>query len=168
MTNQTNQNLSLGSNYEQVAAKFRPLFQRIEAGTLEREKNRILPHEQIQWLKEAGFGAVRVPKAFGGEGVSQKQLFQLLIELAKADSNVVQALRGHFAFVEDRLNAHKTEDQTVWFQRFVKGDLVGNAWTEIGKVEIGDVGTRVTENKQGQLVVNGQKYYSTGTILLIG
>lgn len=164
MTIQTNQNLSLGSNYEQVAAKFRPLFQRIEAGTLEREKNRILPHEQIQWLKEAGFGAVRVPKAFGGEGVSQKQLFQLLIELAKADSNVVQALRGHFAFVEDRLNAHKTEDQTVWFQRFVKGDLVGNAWTEIGKVEIGDVGTRVTENKQGQLVVNGQKYYSTGTI----
>ncbi|MFZ0332025.1 MAG: acyl-CoA dehydrogenase family protein, partial [Acinetobacter bohemicus] len=164
MTIQTNQNLSLGSNYEQVAAKFRPLFQRIEAGTLEREKNRILPHEQIQWLKEAGFGAVRVPKAFGGEGVSQKQLFQLLIELAKADSNVVQALRGHFAFVEDRLNAHKTEDQTVWFQHFVKGDLVGNAWTEIGKVEIGDVGTRVTENKQGQLVVNGQKYYSTGTI----
>ena len=164
MTTQTNQNLSLGSNYEQVAAKFRPLFQRIEAGTLEREKNRILPHEQIQWLKEAGFGAVRVPKAFGGGGVSQKQLFQLLIELAKADSNVVQALRGHFAFVEDRLNAHKTEDQTVWFQRFVKGDLVGNAWTEIGKVEIGDVGTRVTENKQGQLVVNGQKYYATGTI----
>ena len=164
MTIQTNQNLSLGSNYEQVAAKFRPLFQRIEAGTLEREKNRILPHEQIQWLKEVGFGAVRVPKAFGGGGVSQKQLFQLLIELAKADSNVVQALRGHFAFVEDRLNAHKTEDQTVWFQRFVKGDLVGNAWTEIGKVEIGDVGTRVTENKQGQLVVNGQKYYSTGTI----
>ena len=164
MTIQTNQNLSLGSNYEQVAAKFRPLFQRIEAGTLEREKNRILPHEQIQWLKEAGFGAVRVPKAFGGGGVSQKQLFQLLIELAKADSNVVQALRGHFAFVEDRLNAHKTEDQTVWFQRFVKGDLVGNAWTEIGNVEIGNVGTRVTENKQGQLVVNGQKYYATGTI----
>lgn len=164
MTTQTNQNLSLGSNYEQVAAKFRPLFQRIEAGTLEREKNRILPHEQIQWLKEAGFGAVRVPKAFGGGGVSQKQLFQLLIELAKADSNVVQALRGHFAFVEDRLNAHKTEDQTVWFQRFVKGDLVGNAWTEIGNVEIGNVGTRVTENKQGQLVVNGQKYYATGTI----
>ena len=164
MTIQTNQNLSLGSNYEQVAAKFRPLFQRIEAGTLEREKNRILPHEQIQWLKEVGFGAVRVPKAFGGGGVSQKQLFQLLIELAKADSNVVQALRGHFAFVEDRLNAHKTEDQTVWFQRFVKGDLVGNAWTEIGNVEIGNVGTRVTENKQGQLVVNGQKYYATGTI----
>jgi alkylation response protein AidB-like acyl-CoA dehydrogenase len=75
MTIQTNQNLSLGSNDEQVAAKFRPLFQRIEAGTLEREKNRILPHEQIQWLKEAGFGAVRVPKAFGGKVYHKSNCF---------------------------------------------------------------------------------------------
>lgn len=56
---------------------------------------------------------MRVPTEFGGDSVSQKQLFQLLIELAKADSNVVHALRGHFAFVEDRLNAHKTEDQSL-------------------------------------------------------
>ncbi|QIO08697.1 acyl-CoA dehydrogenase family protein [Acinetobacter lanii] len=164
MTIQNKQNLSLGANYEQVAGKFRPVFQRIAEGALQREKNRELPREPIQWLKQAGFGAVRVPSAFGGDGVSQKQLFQLLIELAKADSNIVQALRGHFAFVEDRLNAHKTEDQSLWFQRFVEGDLVGNAWTEIGKVEIGDVVTRVTENAQGQLEVNGRKYYSTGTI----
>ena len=164
MTIQNQQHLSLGAHYEQVANKYRSIFQRIAEGALEREKNRILPHEPIQWLKQAGFGAVRVPTAFGGEGISQKQLFQLLIELAKADSNVVQALRGHFAFVEDRLNAHKIEDQSLWFQRFVQGDLVGNAWTEIGKVEIGDVITRVTQNAQGELLVNGQKYYSTGTI----
>lgn len=164
MTIQNKHHLSLGANYEEVAAKFRPIFQRIAEGSLEREQNRVLPREPIQWLKDAGFGALRVPVAFGGEGVSQKQLFQLLIELAKADSNVVQALRGHFAFVEDRLNAQKTQDQTVWFKRFLQGDLVGNAWTEIGKVEIGDVVTRVTENVQGQLLVNGQKYYSTGTI----
>ena len=49
------------------------------------------------------FGALRVPVKFGGDGVSLPQLFQLLTELAKADSNIVQALRGHFAFVEDRL-----------------------------------------------------------------
>ena len=164
MTLQANQNLSLGADYQQVAAKFRPIFQRIADGALEREKTRTLPYEPIQWLKQAGFGAIRVPTAFGGDGVSQKQLFQLLIELAKADSNVAQALRGHFAFVEDRLTAHKTQSQDLWFQRFVQGEIVGNAWTEIGKVEIGDVVTRVTENPQGQLVVNGQKYYSTGTI----
>lgn len=164
MTIQSNQNLSLGAHYEQVVAKFRPIFERIAEGALVREKNRILPYEPIQWLKQAGFGAVRVPVAFGGDGVSQKQLFQLLIELAQADSNVVQALRGHFAFVEDRLNAQKIEPQTVWFERFVRGEIVGNAWTEIGQVEIGDVVTRVTAAQDGKLRVNGQKYYSTGTI----
>lgn len=122
-----------------------------------------MPYEQINWLKQAGFGALRVPVKFGGDGVSLPQLFQLLIELAKADSNIVQALRGHFAFVEDRLNAHKVADQTLWFKRFVQGDLVGNAWTEIGQVKIGDVITRVKQ-KNNQLLVNGKKYYSTGTI----
>ena len=164
MSIQNNQNLSLGADYEQVATKFRPIFQQIALGALERETQRKLPFDAIQALKQVGFGAVRVPMAFGGDGLSQQQLFRLLIELAKADSNVVQALRGHFAFVEDRLNAHKDQDQTIWFKRFVQGDLVGNAWTEIGQVEIGDVATRVTANQDGQLSVNGQKYYSTGTI----
>ncbi|MDR2062908.1 MAG: monooxygenase [Acinetobacter sp.] len=164
MTSQSNQNLSLGAHYEQVAGKFRPIFKRIAEGALAREKDRTLPYEPIQWLKQAGFGAVRVPVAFGGDGVSQKQLFQLLIELAQADSNVVQALRGHFAFVEDRLNAQKTAAQTLWFERFVRGEIVGNAWTEIGQVEIGDVATRVTAAQDGKLRIHGQKYYSTGTI----
>ncbi|MBJ8554515.1 acyl-CoA dehydrogenase family protein [Acinetobacter bereziniae] len=158
-----NDDLSITANYEKVAAKYRPIFEKIAEGTLAREQQRLLPYEQINWLKQAGFGALRVPVKFGGDGVSLPQLFQLLIELAKADSNIVQALRGHFAFVEDRLNAHKVADQTLWLKRFVQGDLVGNAWTEIGQVKIGDVITRVKQ-KNNQLLVNGKKYYSTGTI----
>lgn len=152
------------SDYERVAAKYRPLFAKIAATALEREQQRRLPFEEIKWLKTAGFGAVRVPVQYGGAGFSQHQLFQLLIELAAADSNIVQALRGHFAFVEDRLIAHRDQSQIHWFQRFVAGDIVGNAWTEIGAVKIGDVITRVTQNSSGQLLVNGKKFYSTGTI----
>ncbi|MEX5669590.1 monooxygenase, partial [Pseudomonas neuropathica] len=81
---------------------------------------------------------------YGGAGASLPQLFELLIELAAADSNLPQALRGHFAFVEDRLNAQAQAPQDTWFKRFVEGELVGNAWTEIGSVKIGQVGTRVS------------------------
>ncbi|MDR0238288.1 acyl-CoA dehydrogenase family protein [Acinetobacter sp.] len=158
-----NDDLLTEANYEKVAAKYRPIFEKIAEGTLAREQQRALPYEQINWLKQVGFGALRVPVKFGGDGVSLPQLFQLLIELAKADSNIVQALRGHFAFVEDRLNAHKVVNQAQWFNRFVQGDLVGNAWTEIGQVKIGDVITRVKQ-KNNQMLVNGKKYYSTGTI----
>lgn len=157
--------LSLGvADYEQVAARYRPIFKKIADGALQREKERILPFEPIQWLKEAKFGAVRVPVKYGGAGLSLPQLFQLLTELAQADSNIVQALRGHFAFVEDRLFAQKKGSQEIWLQRFVDGELVGNAWTEVGSVQIGDVQTRVTKNASGTFVVNGEKYYSTGSI----
>ncbi|MBD9462933.1 acyl-CoA dehydrogenase family protein [Pseudomonas sp. Pdm06] len=155
--------LSTGTDYEPLAERFRPIFARIQAGALEREQTRSLPFEQVKWLKEAGFGAVRVPVEYGGAGASLPQLLQLLIELAEADSNLPQALRGHFAFVEDRLNAHASSPQDTWFKRFVEGELVGNAWTEVGAVKIGEVVTRVS--RQGdQWVVNGTKYYSTGSI----
>ncbi|SDI53190.1 Acyl-CoA dehydrogenase [Paraburkholderia steynii] len=155
--------LSSGADYEQLAVTFRPIFKRIAEGALERERARALPYEQIVWLKEAGFGAVRVPVEYGGAGASLPQLVQLLIELAEADSSLPQALRGHFAFVEDRINATPGAAREKWLQRFVAGDIVGNAWTEVGAVKIGDVITRVSRDGD-QWVVNGTKYYSTGSI----
>ncbi|WP_273826414.1 acyl-CoA dehydrogenase family protein [Pseudomonas asplenii] len=155
--------LSLGVDYESLAERFRPIFARIAAGAVQRELARELPHEPIQWLKQAGFGAVRVPVEYGGGGASLPQLFQLLIELAEADSNVPQALRGHFAFAEDRLNATPGPGRDLWFKRFVDGDIVGCAWTEIGNVVIGDVVTRVSPDGE-QWRLNGEKFYSTGSI----
>ena len=107
--------LSRGADDEQLAARFRPIFSRIAEGALERERTLALPHEQIVWLKEAGFGAVRVPVEYGGAGATLAQLVQLLIELAEADSSLPQALRGPFAFVEDRINAAPGADPLFQF-----------------------------------------------------
>ncbi len=155
--------LSRGADYEQVASRFRPIFERIAEGALARERTRTLPHEPIAWLKEAGFGAVRVPIEYGGAGLSLPQLVQLLVELGEADSALPQALRGHFAFVEDRLNAPDNANRDTWFRRFIAGEIFGNAWTEVGDVAIGDVITRVSRNGNGW-IVNGAKYYTTGSI----
>ncbi|AVO59429.1 acyl-CoA dehydrogenase family protein [Pseudomonas chlororaphis] len=155
--------LSVGVDYEALAGRFRPIFSRIAAGAVAREQSRSLPYEAILWLKEAGFGAVRVPVEYGGGGASLPQLFQLLIELAEADSNVPQALRGHFAFAEDRLNAAPGPARDLWFKRFVEGDIVGCAWTEIGSVAIGDVITQVSPDGD-KWRLNGEKFYSTGSI----
>ncbi|EPL07131.1 acyl-CoA dehydrogenase family protein [Pseudomonas sp. CF161] len=155
--------LSIGVDYEALAARFRPIFKQIADGAVQREQSRSLPHEPIQWLKQAGFGAVRVPVEYGGGGASLPQLFQLLIELAEADSNVPQALRGHFAFAEDRLNAAPGPGRDLWFKRFVEGDIVGCAWTEIGNVAIGDVVTKVSPDGDAWKL-NGEKFYSTGSI----
>lgn len=155
--------LTTGTDYEALAAHFRPIFARIAEGTVARERERTLPHQPISWLKEAGFGTVRIPQENGGWGASLPQLFQLLTELAEADSNLPQALRAHFAFVEDRLNQPDSAERDRWFGRFIDGELVGSGWTEIGTVKLGDVITRVTPGESGW-TLSGEKFYSTGTL----
>ncbi len=91
------------ARYDELAAQFRPVFEKIQASANEREKNRILPFEQLQWLKDAGFTRLRLPKAYNGFDATIPELFALLIELAQADANLPQALRVHFGFTEDLL-----------------------------------------------------------------
>lgn len=51
-----------------LKARFRPVFDRIAEGALRRERERILPVEEIGWRKESGFTALRVPVDDGGAG----------------------------------------------------------------------------------------------------
>ncbi|MDN4611835.1 acyl-CoA dehydrogenase family protein [Arthrobacter burdickii] len=165
MTTLTHTPPATDAEYELLAARFRPLFARIAEGSSRREQEHELPREEIRALIDAGFGALRVPVSAGGSGASLPQLFRLLTELAAADSNIPQALRAHFAFVEDRLVSTGAQRE-VWFKRFVDGEIVGNSWTEVGTVTIGDVITKVSPDPDdaGAFRVSGTKYYSTGSI----
>ena len=71
--------------YDDLAAPYRPIFRRIREAAVQRERDRALPFEQIRWLKEAGFGALRAPKDHGGGGATLPEAFALLAELAEAD-----------------------------------------------------------------------------------
>jgi len=148
--------------YEVLAARFRPVFARIRDGAVQRERDRKLPLEQVGWLKEARFGALRVPASHGGFGASLPELANLLIELSEADSNLTQGLRGHFGFAEDIVNTRVEERRALWLPRLVRGDIVGNAWTEIGDASVAGFSTRVTRQGDGWRL-NGAKYYTTGS-----
>jgi alkylation response protein AidB-like acyl-CoA dehydrogenase len=154
-------------DYSSLAADFRPVFARIAEGALEREASRTLPFEPVKWLNEAKFGALRVPREYGGYGATIPQFFQLLIELAEADSNVAHLYRSHFGFCEF-LSLQDEAARQRWFARFVAGETVGNASTEIGGTALGAVGTTATPayggNAGGTWLLNGEKYYSTGSI----
>jgi alkylation response protein AidB-like acyl-CoA dehydrogenase len=142
--------------YDDLATPFRPIFRRIREGATPRERNRVLPFEEIQWLKDARFGAVRAPEEYGGCGATLPELFALLAELAEADSNLTQALRVHFAYVEDVLNSQDHARRERWFRRFADGAIVGGAWTEIGEAKMASFSTRVGA-KNGRLTLTGAK-----------
>ncbi|GAA4827885.1 acyl-CoA dehydrogenase family protein [Garicola koreensis] len=131
---------------------------------LNRELERSLPHEEIRSLVEAGIGRLRVPTEYGGLGLNWVEATEVLVELAAQDSNIVQALRGHLAIQEDAI--FRPDDQAAaqhWLHRLAAGQLAGNAWTEPGTGGYQRSGTVVTSTENG-LVVNGTKYYTTGSI----
>ncbi|MDX6740478.1 acyl-CoA dehydrogenase family protein [Actinocorallia sp. A-T 12471] len=142
---------------------FRPVFDKVADGNLEREKGRVFPFEQVRWLVDAGFSTVRVPREFGGHGASLRQTFLLLRDLGAADPNVAHVWRNHLAFVEDRLNAPRSAATDRWLERFKDGEFVGGGWTEANNGTYADIKTKLTPHEDHWLV-SGAKYYATGSL----
>ena len=118
------------TSYRVLQARFKPLFEQIGAGAIEREQQRQLAFDAVNLLRDAGFSALRVPQVHGGAGISLPVLFGLLIDLAEADSNLPQIVRAHFGFVEGRLASRDAASQDYWFAKVVAGQLWGAAMAE--------------------------------------
>ncbi|NLS68257.1 monooxygenase [Bradyrhizobium brasilense] len=151
------------SRYEDLAEPFRPLFRSIRDTAVARDLERRLPYDEIKALRAAGFTTVRVPDEFGGAGATLPELFNLLIELSEADSNVTNSLRSHFGFTEDVLNSADPKRRELWLRRIGEKTLFGNGHSEVGDNKLQAFSTTVS-SRDGQLVLNGRKYYTTGTL----
>lgn len=148
---------------EALALRFDPVFARIAEGALARERERTLAFEPVEWLRAAGFGALRVPQAHGGLGASLPQLLRLLARLGEADSNLPQILRAHFGFVEGLfgVEANDAALRERWFPRVAAGALFGAAMAERGPAT---ENTLILRRDGAQWRLDGEKYYSTGTL----
>jgi alkylation response protein AidB-like acyl-CoA dehydrogenase len=149
-------------SYEALAERFAPLFERIAEGALQRDLRRELPFEAVAELDAAGFGALRVPREHGGEGISIETLALLLADLAAADSNVAHLYRSHLGFLET-LRFQRPELQDYWYPRVLAGQTVGNASTERGGNALGGLNTVLSRDASGWSI-SGTKYYATGSI----
>ncbi|NDK31496.1 acyl-CoA dehydrogenase family protein [Nesterenkonia haasae] len=131
---------------------------------LNRELDRTLAYEEVRRLADAGLGRLRVPAESGGFGLSWVETTEVLLELAAQDSNIPQIFRGHLAVQEDAMwRGHQDVVARGWLERIGAGELAGNAWTEPGKGGFHQSGTVVSQTPEGP-VVNGVKYYTTGSI----
>lgn len=151
------------SRYEDVAFRFRPIFERIASGAVERDQQRRLPREEVRWLREAGFGALRIPKEYGGAGVTLPELFALLIELSAADPNITNIFRSHQGFTEDLLNAPDNAWRKEWLTRLGRGEMIGSGFSELAGSGPGDYSTRIVRDGEGYRL-DGEKFYTTGSI----
>ncbi|WIK83603.1 acyl-CoA dehydrogenase family protein [Pseudoglutamicibacter albus] len=141
---------------------FGPIFDRIALGASEREAHRVLPFVEIAELNRTGFTVLRVPTEYGGPGVPFSDWVQLLIDLAAADPNIAHQYRSHAGFVET-LRYHDEQTREFWYAKVLAGDVVGNASTEVSGNALNTLNTTLAVQADGSGVLNGAKYYCTGT-----
>ncbi|MET4172700.1 alkylation response protein AidB-like acyl-CoA dehydrogenase [Bradyrhizobium sp. LA6.1] len=142
------------------------LLNQIAEGASDRERDRILPFEVIDLIRRARLGALRLPLNAGGAGSTIRDLFAFVIRLGEADANVAHILRNHFSVVERLVRTPKDEQSRQWQKAVAEGAIIGLATTELESPRVGNVtpGTTFTPDGNGDYLLNGTKYYSTGTL----
>lgn len=129
-----------------------------------RDRNRALPLAEVERYSRSGLWGITVPKIYGGAGVSNGTLTEVIASVSAADSNLGQIPQNHFYMVEALRLGATAEQQRYYFQRVLDGDRIGNAFTEVGTRHAVDFQTRLTNDAHGELTLTGQKYYSTGAL----
>ncbi|MFF7710396.1 acyl-CoA dehydrogenase family protein [Pseudomonas sp. NPDC007930] len=145
------------------STELQALYARLAATAAARERRREQPYQEVAELAALGFGALRVPTALGGGGLSVAQLTEQLLQLASADANFVQVFRAHFIFVESLLLAEPSSNRDLWLRRIAAGAVVGGAHTERNPVNTDHFATQL-HSEGGERWLSGEKYYATGSL----
>jgi alkylation response protein AidB-like acyl-CoA dehydrogenase len=155
-------NLSERLTVADLNERARRLVAELAPGAADRERLRAMPYAEIRRIADERLLAYRVPAVYGGPGATVAELFQFIIDLATADSNIAQALRPGYLTVESLLWSDDEEGRRLWFPRVLAGEIVGNAGWERGGAN-GEIRTRITPD--GDVFrVSGTKSYSTGAL----
>jgi SfnB family sulfur acquisition oxidoreductase len=137
----------------------------IDAGAAERDRDRTLPRAELDLLSSLGALAVTVPAAHGGPGGGAADAAELLRLLATVDPNVAQVPQSHFVYLRLAELAGSAALQERLFAAVLSGARVANAQSERGGATVTDIATRVRVDDQGWAVVDGEKFYATGSVL---
>jgi len=154
-----------GGSVADRRALLQPVVETLGEQDAQYELTRTLHHEAIRAIADTGALALRIPREYGGPGGSIADVVETVIDIAQASSNVAQALRAHFGFVE-RLLGNRGDDalRARWFPDVLSGKIVGNAITEAVGTSPAAIGTTLRSTGDGRYRLDGKKFYSTGTL----
>jgi len=139
-----------------VAARFRE-------GAIERDRDRKLPWDEMDLYAQSGLLAARVPRAFGGAGISYETVARVVSIISAADASLGQLYLSILLASSIIEAVGRPEQQALFFGKILDGHRWGNGHAEAGGTQSGVTTTRVA--RQGdRFVVNGQKFYSTGAL----
>lgn len=128
-------------------------------------QNGQLPKRQAHLLSESGLTAIGVPKAFGGLGASVETIVETVRLISVADGGVGQLLQIHNVMLRGIFTGYSDEIRDRLIRDVLAGKRFGNALAEVGGKNKFALKTRVERRADGKLILNGSKFYSTGSYL---
>ncbi|MFD0066964.1 SfnB family sulfur acquisition oxidoreductase [Streptomyces sp. NPDC056690] len=152
------------STEAEVMARVRQLAARFSTEDARRDAERILPYEEIRTLSEAGLFTLSVPKAYGGPGLSTRTLGEVFTELVAGDASIGQIPQNHYFFVNVLASAGTPEQQAFFYEEILRGRHFANALSERGSRTARDFEIGFARQPNGSRILNGTKYYATGTL----
>ncbi|HEY1888001.1 MAG TPA: SfnB family sulfur acquisition oxidoreductase [Roseiarcus sp.] len=130
---------------------------------VERDRDRILPYEEMELVSDAGLLAITVPKAYGGAGVRVETVARVIAALSRSDGSIGQIPQNHFFMLEGLRLGGSEEQKRFFYERVLAGERLGNALSETGTKTAHDHATLLT--RDGSIYrLNGRKFYSTGVL----
>ncbi|PRA51924.1 acyl-CoA dehydrogenase family protein [Brucella pituitosa] len=151
--------------FDAASPEFAAIVADLRAQSARRDAERIDPKPVFKALAAIGFGAARLPKNRGGGGISIAELFELVHELARADSNVAHAFRNHFGWVEGIIKPDLIDGNAEWFELVLSGNLFSGSFHENSDQPAGTASFKTSlKAVPGGYLLNGDKAYSTGNL----
>lgn len=133
------------------------------AGAAVRDRDRVLPHDEVNRLAAAGLLAVTVPAEYGGAELPPSAVAEVVRILAAADPNIAQIPHSHFVYLNLVRLAGSDAQRRRYFGQVLDGARIANAQSERGGATIADIST--TLRPQGKRFrVDGRKFYCTGSL----
>lgn len=143
-----------------IRAAIEPVLRRLAEEAPRRDRERDLPYADIRELAQRRLLLLRLPRADGGAGGSVRELFEVAIDIARADSSAAQALRNSMLTSNQAALLTDPVARARLVARIRAGHLFSGTVNERGGAS-GAVDTRIRREGDG-FVVTGAKYYSTG------
>ncbi|MFJ5300643.1 SfnB family sulfur acquisition oxidoreductase [Pseudomonas sp. NPDC088368] len=147
----------------QALAVARALAESFKQESAVRDRERRLPHAELEQFSRSGLWGISVPKAFGGAGVSYVTLAEVIRIISAADGSLGQIPQNHFYALEVLRVNGSPEQQKRLYAEVLAGQRFGNALAELGTRIAHDRTTRLSRDGKGWRI-NGRKFYSTGAI----
>lgn len=144
-----------------IRSAIAPALERIAASARVREDSRDYAFDDVRSLGASGVVLTGIAVDDGGAGGSIRDVVEVIIDIARADSNVAQALRASFLLANQIAGRSDLPLREINLARLRTGALFSGTGNERNGGASGSVST-TARRIDGGYVINGRKYYSTG------